>query len=741
VAGIDFPVNHETFPNDCESVGCTKIEGQYRPGSWVLITNEYNEYEEENFEVENFVCTECSEKCKRSFNRQKVLNRKEVMPVLKEKVLIKGDIAVSKPLAWVMRPKKEVPKVEQTIPIRIISAPMKKVPARRPMEKKTAQIKAVTERVIQEKKPRINYPPVVQAKNDRNAANPRPGSPQHIKNITAKKDPGVSLDEYKKKLAYERKHIQIKYEKTMEQKEALQELYKQREEEYETVKRFMEFLKDFSVPEMRYFIISTWIMRNRFDTVSAIMALKHHGKTLSNKERKKLMHALSGNMAMQATCIALAGAALTYLIRRNQVAVATPVYNHEGRITGHVVHTAAPSAEAIAEENADAELAANVVGGNIADLINRIRVQNEEFQAELLEQRNNFQRELQEQCLTIERADRETERTRARQPALKVDPPEYYEGDPEEIDTWLRRMNYYFGQVNVTNTFTRMTYAIQRIRKGKNNRAANWANGKIGEQALFDEERATFIATYPGRVYTTKEIFTVIPEVAATAKHGAWPAYKFVHKPPFRSWDDFAQQARDYFLTTETRDMAIKKLRGTTQKGDIEEYLTEFKGWANLAGFDDVALVDQFKTGLKKGLGRRIMETGNPGDGTTPGQLQEWYKKALELEKAYREAEQYYGKKEFTFKGKFKPKNATAGPSTPQTVTVKVKDENAMDVDKTTTTRPPPRCYNCQKMGHIAKHCQNPKIERTRAVESYFDTMTDEEKEEMKRKLGFLNNQ
>jgi hypothetical protein len=453
------------------------------------------------------------------------------------------------------------------------------------------------------------------------------------------------------------------------------------------------------------------------------------------------MHALNGNMAMQAMCITLAGAALTYLIRRNRMAVATPIYNHEGMITGHTVHTAAPSAEAIAEENADAELAANVIGGNIADLINRVRTQNEEFQVELLAQRNNFQRELQEQRLAIERADREAERTRARQPALKVDPPEYYEGDPEEIDTWLRRMNYYFGQVNVTNTFTRMTYAIQRIRKGKNNRAVNWANGKMGEQALFDEERATFIATYPGRVYTTEEVFTVIPEVAATAEHGAWPTYEFVHKPPFRSWDDFAQQARDYFLTTETRDMAIKKLRSTTQKGDIEEYLMEFKGWANLAGFDDVALVDQFKTGLKKGLGRRIMEMGNPGDGTTPGQLQEWYKKALELEKAYREAKQYYGKKEFTFKGKFKLKNAMAGPSTPQTVTVKVKDKNAMDVDKTTTTRLPPRCYNCQKMGHIAKHCRNPKVERTRAVESYFDTMTDEEKEEMKRKLGFLNDQ
>jgi hypothetical protein len=359
VAGINFPVNHETFPNDCESVGCTKIEGRYRPGSWVLITNEYDEYEEENFEVENFVCTECSKKCKRSFNGQKVLKRKEVIPVLKEKVLIKGDIAVSKPLAWVMRPKK-VPKVEQTIPIRIILAPTKKVPVR-PMEKKTAKIQAVTNRVIQEKKLRINYPPVIRAKNDRNAANPQPGSLQHIKNIMAKKDPGVSLDEYKKKLAYEREHIQIEYEKTMEQREALQELYKQREEEYETVKQFMEFLADFHNPEMRYFIISAWILRNRFDTVSAIMALKHNGKMLSNKERNRLMHALNGNMAMQATCIALAGAALTYLIRRNRMAVATPIYNHEGMITGHTVHTAAPSAEAIAEENADAELAANEI--------------------------------------------------------------------------------------------------------------------------------------------------------------------------------------------------------------------------------------------------------------------------------------------------------------------------------------------------------------------------------------------
>jgi hypothetical protein len=96
-------------------------------------------------------------------------------------------------------------------------------------------------------------------------------------------------------------------------------------------------------------------------------------------------------------------------------------------------------------------------------------------------------------------------------------------------------MNYYFRQVNVTDGFARMTYSIQRIRKGKNNRAANWANRKIGEQALFDEERAAFHTTYTGRIYTNEEIFTVIPAVATTAEHEAWPAYEFVHKPPFRS--------------------------------------------------------------------------------------------------------------------------------------------------------------------------------------------------------------
>jgi apolipoprotein N-acyltransferase len=118
------------------------------------------------------------------------------MPVLKEKVLIKGDVAVSKPLAWVMRPKKEVPKVEQTIPIRIISAPKKKVPIR-PMAKKTAKIEAVAERIIQERKFRsttLRYTSM------------RTHDVRHNTSKTLRQ--GKIQVFPKKKLAYEREHIQ-----------------------------------------------------------------------------------------------------------------------------------------------------------------------------------------------------------------------------------------------------------------------------------------------------------------------------------------------------------------------------------------------------------------------------------------------------------------------------------------------------------------------------------------------------
>ena len=70
--------------------------------------------------------------------RNKILRRHEVELVLKNVTLPKAEIVVSKPLMWVMKPKREVPKVEQTVPIKI-SAPKTKVPET-PKNKKLPEV-------------------------------------------------------------------------------------------------------------------------------------------------------------------------------------------------------------------------------------------------------------------------------------------------------------------------------------------------------------------------------------------------------------------------------------------------------------------------------------------------------------------------------------------------------------------------------------------------------------------------
>ncbi|KAF8688263.1 hypothetical protein AX14_003479 [Amanita brunnescens Koide BX004] len=173
----------------------------------------------------------------------------------------------------------------------------------------------------------------------------------------------------------------------------------------------------------------------------------------------------------------------------------------------------------------------------------------------------------------------------------------------------------------------KIAYAIQRVRKGKNNWAGNWENGRIHEIAQYDEERAQFTIDYPGRTFTIEEMKTIVPAVAAEeGVHNKWLQYEFIHKHPFTTWIKFAEEMRQYFLTMEMHAKAIKKLRELRQ-GDktIEEFIIEFKGWVQLARFNQIALVNQFKRGININLGRRIIELGTPGDGTDPTHLQKWY--------------------------------------------------------------------------------------------------------------------
>ena len=178
--------------------------------------------------------------------------------------------------------------------------------------------------------------------------------------------------------------------------------------------------------------------------------------------------------------------------------VVQPTFDPEGMLVGSITTIATPLVPGLAAEADNAATVAVAVGGNIATVITQVREANEAFQRTLAEERNTFLQTLQEERLEAARA-LETERVvvaraleeerrtheaavrtvaaeRPKNPELKVEPPEFYEGDPAEIDTWLCRMTYYFTQVRLRQDNLRIAYTVQQVRKGTQNRAGNWAN-------------------------------------------------------------------------------------------------------------------------------------------------------------------------------------------------------------------------------------------------------------------------
>ena len=119
------------------------------------------------------------------------------------------------------------------------------------------------------------------------------------------------------------------------------------------------------------------------------MALKHHGKCLSRKEMNTLKHALNGNTALQAACVALVGMGLTFLMRWNRMVVTQPIFE-DGIMMGARTLIATPSIPELAEETMAANVTAAAVSGNIATVITQVREANETFQRTLAKERETF---------------------------------------------------------------------------------------------------------------------------------------------------------------------------------------------------------------------------------------------------------------------------------------------------------------------------------------------------------------
>ena len=78
-------------------------------------------------------------------------------------------------------------------------------------------------------------------------------------------------------------------------------------------------------------------------------------------------------------------------------------------------------------------------------------------------------------------------------------------------------------------------------------------------------------------------------------------------------------------------DDALRDVRNTQGYGPVEDYIIAFKALVPLSGFNDYALVAQFRRGLHPKLGYDIVRTGAPGDEDLEG----WYTRSTEMARAF----------------------------------------------------------------------------------------------------------
>ena len=198
-------------------------------------------------------------------------------------------------------------------------------------------------------------------------------------------------------------------------------------------------------------------------------------------------------------------------------------------------------------------------------------------------------------------------------------------------------------------------------------------------------------------------------------------------------------------MTTETRDEAIRTLHDLKQGYlPVEDYIVQFKSLVPLTEFNDYALVAQFKAGLHLKLRYDIVRAGAPADDN----LEAWYTRSTEMARVFQDAKRYYGDQG--------SKRVTPWVTNAQASSSSVKKEETKPIVKEETREVklerrsgPFKCYNCQKEGHIAQNCKEPRKEKgkykARVVDvnwkELWENASEDDRKEISQAMGFASDQ
>jgi hypothetical protein len=186
-----------------------------------------------------------------------------------------------------------------------------------------------------------------------------------------------------------------------------------------------------------------------------------------------------------------------------------------------------------------------------------------------------------------------------------------------------------------------------------------------------------------------------------------------------QTWSEFVADIRSTFGDPDPASTARNKLSSLRQgTHTADEYVASFKELQVLTGYNDAALVEHFKKGLKAELFNQIFRLPH-----MPTDLRGWMEWASKLDRQWRQGEQerkLLGLSPLapkvvkpppyvptTSKPFFSQTVANAVPQAQTNVQPKQPDIVPMEIDSGRRNMGPIICRKCKKPGHIARNCRS----------------------------------
>lgn len=305
--------------------------------------------------------------------------------------------------------------------------------------------------------------------------------------------------------------------------------------------------------------------------------------------------------------------------------------------------------------------------------ISRLKIENNDLATELQDAKTNSAFTLRPNDLANLGAAIASNVSSAPRGKVEANPPEKFEGKPEQVDPFLSKA------------------------------------------ALYLDLKSSSFATEKQKIQWLLTFFTGKAEAWGTAKSA-----EVLAGSGYILYSELEDDIRSSFSNVSRQEDARTKLGSMklSSKENLSAFVNRFRPEADASGFGDDILIHFLRRALTPDIQMQVASIKN---GTIPTKIAEWYQVCNLIDSIKATSEQISrsaNTNTHSSLGKRQSESASPSPSTSAPQQQRPKDPDAMDVDGHRNRRSKVKCYNCEELGHYARDCTKPSKHFLRMMEA-----------------------